>query len=140
MCSFAWFFVAFSTPAGSSLVFAEQIIPHESAHQNQWRTMYIASALILVVSWFHYWLSGLVIFTNRAFAAFKVLFLLVLIFAGIVRAIIQRHSIPWFRGFTTDFNDNISFQDKGLALFLVLQSYQGWQSASKNTTLMVSSG
>jgi hypothetical protein len=50
MRSFALFFIAFSTPAGSSLVFAEQIIPHESAHQNQWRTMYIASALILVVS------------------------------------------------------------------------------------------
>ncbi|OCK80711.1 hypothetical protein K432DRAFT_404453 [Lepidopterella palustris CBS 459.81] len=130
MCSFAWFFVTFSTPAASSLVFGLHVVAHEFHRPDAWRTAYIASALILIIFWVHYALPRLGIFVNRATAAFKVLFLLVLICAGLVYLIIERHSVPFFQGFATDFGAGVPAKNKALALFLVLYNYQGWQCAS----------
>ena len=137
ICSFAWFFVAFSTPVASSLAFAQHIVPYRSTLPNEWRTMCIASALIMVFAWMHYYLPRVSIFANRGVAAIKVIFLLVMILAGLVRAIIERQSVPWFDGFMTEFDDDIHGRNWPLAIVLVLYSYQGWQAAGKYMNLLV---
>ncbi|XTI82317.1 amino acid/polyamine transporter I [Cenococcum geophilum] len=134
ICSFAWFFVAFSTPVASSLAFAQHVVPYRSTHPNEWRTMCIASALIMIFAWMHYCLPRVSIFTNRGVATTKVIFLLVMILAGLVRAIIERQSVPWFDGFMTEFDDDIHGRNMPLAIVLVLYSYQGWQAADYVTS------
>ncbi|OCK75785.1 hypothetical protein K432DRAFT_464940 [Lepidopterella palustris CBS 459.81] len=134
MCSFAWFFVAFSTPAGSSLVFAQQIVPRQLAQPNAWRTMYIASALTAVISWIHYRHPRIGLFANWASAAAKISFLVVMICAGLIRAVIDTHSIPPFDEFRGHSGENSTAYSKAVAVLLVLYSYHGWQAATYVTS------
>lgn len=99
--------------------------------------MCIASALIMVFAWMHYYLPRVSIFANRGVAASKVIFLLVMILAGLVRAIIERQFVPWFDDFMTKFDDDIHGRNIPLAIVLVLYSYQGWQAAGKYMNLLV---
>lgn len=131
MCSFAWFFVAFSPPAGTSLAFAQSIVPAKAEHPDPWFVRYIATLLIVVISFISYRCPAFIIWANRILGTAKVLLIVLLVFVGVVGCTFQRYVVPEFPELPKTFDKEGSPLDIALATLLVLYCYSGWENASK---------
>ncbi|OCK93116.1 uncharacterized protein K441DRAFT_723812 [Cenococcum geophilum 1.58] len=130
MCLFAWFFVAFSPPAGTSLAFAQFIVPAKAEHPDPWFVRYIATLLIVVISFISYRCPAFIIWANRILGTAKVLLIVLLVFVGAVGYTFQRYVVPEFPELPKTFEKEGSTLDIALAILLVLYCYSGWENAN----------
>jgi amino acid transporter len=124
-------FVAFATSTTNSITFARYINPDNAEDPDVWFTKFFACVIVVGICAVHHRFLTIGIAANNILAAYKVLFLGVLVIAGLVETIRQGAfgHLLGLDDYTTT-HGNPSATNIILAVLQVLYSYQGWENAS----------
>ncbi|MCJ1462464.1 hypothetical protein MMC07_001066 [Pseudocyphellaria aurata] len=135
-CSFAWFFVCFSTSTGNAISFARFVgfAAHPDREMDEWLQKFIGCWLIVGICLLHYRLVNIGIWANNLLAAFKVVLVLVFVLIGLLGGLPKESSTDEGIPGASDFGKSNEMirapANSALAIFLVLYSYQGWENAN----------
>ncbi|KAF2810479.1 uncharacterized protein BDZ99DRAFT_498608 [Mytilinidion resinicola] len=133
-CSVAWPFIAFSTSAGSSLAWAQFLVPAKPLLLDPWLVKYIASATVGGISFLAYRSPRYLIRANTLLGVFKAALLVLLVVTGLTAWITHSHTVPGLTNFNHHFHERVPFSNYALATILVFFCYSGFNSANYVTS------
>ncbi|KAL4812941.1 amino acid permease-domain-containing protein [Aspergillus spinulosporus] len=139
--AFAWVFIASATPTSNSITFARYINPTKEGQPDVWFTKFFACVIVVGICAVHYRLVNIGIWANDCLTVYKVLFLLVLVFAGFVETCRQGvdGGLLGVGDYATT-HGSPSPTNVALAILQVLYSYQGWENANYVTSEIKGAG
>ncbi|KAI9773308.1 MAG: hypothetical protein M1840_007523 [Geoglossum simile] len=136
-CSYAWFFVCFSTSTGNAINFARFVCFSGSTNNpypSEWKLKFIACGIVVAVGTIHYRLVNLGIWANIGLATYKVLLLSILILSGMLGGLIresrEESGIPGTHDFGRKGEKSVTASTFVTAILLVLYSYSGWENGN----------
>jgi amino acid transporter len=117
---------------GNALNFAKFLLLTRNDNPGEWLEKFIACGVVFAISLLHYRTVNIGVYANNILAFGKVLFLLVLVVAGIIGVSRDGHNhellgLPNF----AKTSGNITAVNVVFAILLVFYSYEGWENASK---------
>ncbi|KAL2822905.1 amino acid permease-domain-containing protein [Aspergillus granulosus] len=133
--AFSWVFIAFATSTTNSITFARYINPNKAEAPDVWFTKFFACVIVVGICAVHYRFVNIGIAANNILAAYKVLFLGILVIAGFIETCRQgaHGQLPGLGDYTMTYGSP-SPTNIALAILQVLYSYQGWENANYVTS------
>ncbi|KAL4782538.1 amino acid permease-domain-containing protein [Aspergillus varians] len=129
--AFSWFFIAFATPTTNSITFARYINPNNAEDPDVWFTKFFACVIVVGICAMHYCFVTVGIAANKFLAGYKVLFLGVMVIAGLIETC-RQGALGRLQGVGdyTMTHGSPSATNIALAILQVLYTYQGWENAN----------